>query len=244
MVRHREGARQLVVEGQIGLVVPVHRAGAVVERLARSARVGRLPEPWLTVTKPSIAPLSTSWCVPGHSWSVSAVHGCARVLPGHDAAVDARVARIGGRALDVRPAGVLVQVAEVAVERVVFHHHDDDVVDRDVAIDREARAERGGRHVAALVGARRPVAVGRVFVGPRHGRRSRRRAWDGPVVAAVVARVGVRCVVVLRAGASGEGRERACGQESGEGERTTHRRGLLRRPHPYQTRAGRLYRRA
>ena len=130
VVGDRERAGELVVGRDVGLVVPAHRARAGVERRGPGRRrpVGSF-QPLFIVTKPSILPLSISWCVPAHSWSVSAVQGCGAWIQGTAAPSTSGFVGAGVGALDVGPVRELVQVPEVAVEGVVLHHHDDDVLD-------------------------------------------------------------------------------------------------------------------
>ena len=135
-----------------------------VERAAVGA-AGRSPR--CAVAKPSILPLSISTCVPSHSWSVSSEQRCGACAHGTVPPSGVGVAprrRARSRRRRAGPVPYCVQVAEVAVERVVFHHHDDDVVDRDVGADRRARAERLGGQGAARELARGAIGLRRGVV--------------------------------------------------------------------------------
>ena len=145
VVGHREGVGQLVVERDVGLVVPPHGARPLVD--GRIGAGGRR----LVVDRDEAVHLAVVDLGVGAEPRVIGV-GRAHVRgvgPRHGGAVDVGVGRAGVGDLDVGAVAVLVEVPQVAVERVVFHHHHDDVVDRDVG--RQGGGPQGRRrHVAPL----------------------------------------------------------------------------------------------
>ena len=156
VVRDREGAGELIVERDVALVVPPERAvtgqridgiavdgnrAAVHDRRAFGITLIRLKEAVHAAAVELLVARAPLVVRIGH-----AEHR--RVLPGvHRAARRVRllgVHRRVRRRLDVAPVRVLIQMAEVRVERPILLHQDDDVLDRDLGVDRELAAERFG----------------------------------------------------------------------------------------------------
>ena len=205
VVRHRERAVDVVVERDVGLVVPPHRAlAAELRRGDARRRLAHVAHAIVHVVEAVVQPLVVLGVRATPRVTGVEEAELRRVLPrmrrergvariGARAAVDlvlrvVRVARRRGRRFDgVRDALrrlVLREVAEVAVEGPVLLREHDDVLDGDVLVERRARPERLRRHRAASEGARRPACgsgvVGRLGVGlvprGRNGEHHRRRA--------------------------------------------------------------------